>query len=357
MRILKFFNNASFKLAAAVTEDPSPTGLLPDRPASAANVDFQYGDGEYTVATITDPAQPGVFEIVHILGVVNDEDQEIFLVERGREQTQPMPWAAGALVECRVTQGMLSRLHENALFSATDKTLSLNWGDVDVVSDAAYNTAVIEGAWAIGGAPVGPARGYSESSAMASSVEGVGYSNVVELGVAPNFDPDKRYYPGEYARDTASPFKTYAMTRWGALTDTPPPLGVSPWALYAPETDSNIVSFQRLNGDKWFYPTEIGFICEEYTATAVPTITVKEVDFHGSEVGDLVAAKPLTGAGTRQRIVLSNNITKGIRGLNFVLPNKATGGSCRGRFYWKGFFICTNSALGFPAEPSSADGS
>lgn len=357
MRRLKFFNNASFKLAAAVTDDPTSNSLLPDRSPSAANIDFYYDNGEYTVATITDPAQPGVFEIIHILGVMEDDGQEIFLVERGRERTQPMLWDAGALVECRVTQGMLKRLHGNALFSDAGESIALNWGDVDAASDAAYSTAVIEGAWAIGGAPVGPARGYSESSAMASSVEGVGYSNVVELGVAPAFDPGKRYYPGEYARDTASPFKTYAMTRWGALTDTPPPLGEGPWVPYAPETDSNIVSFQRLNGDKWFYPTEIGFICEEYTATAVPTITVKETDLAGSVVGDLVAAKPLTGAGTRQRIVLSDNITKGIRGLNFILSNKATGGSCRGRFYWKGFFICTNSEVGFPTEPSSADGS
>lgn len=359
MRKLIFFNNASFKLAEALPSSGQYHPLLPDRTPSEANLELPAAsDGYYTVATITHQSLPGVHEVVFLHNLVDIEGGDTYvLAERAQEGTAQTAWPVGSLVECRVTRGILTSLSAGSTYSQAAQAVSINGGDVFADLDTSGNRVMLRGAWAVGGIPVAPARGYGEDSYMASSVEGVGYSNVVELGVAPNYNPAQTYCPGDYVKDTASPFWTWAYRRGNAFPEDPVALGDAPWVRYAPETDSNIVSFQRLGpGDVWFYPTEIGFICEAYGAASVPSIAVKEVDAHGVVLSDLVASKPLTGIGARQRFVLADNITKGVKGLNFVLPTAAAGGTCRGRFYWKGLFICSNSAAGFPQEIGATDG-
>ncbi len=359
MRKLIFFNNASFKLAEALPAYGSRSHpMRPDRTLSEANIDLPEGSaGCYTVATITHASLPDVHEVVFLLNAIDIGGDTYVLAERAQERTEAVEWPVGSLVECRVTRGMLTTLGAGSAYNKDDAALSINGGDVFADLDASGNSVMIRDAWAVGGIPAAPARGYGEDSPMAASVEGVGYSNVVELGVAPNYNPAQTYYPGDYAQDTNLPPGTWAYQRGNAFPEDAVTLGDSPWVRYAPESDSNIVSFQRLDhGDVWFYPTEIGFICEAYDAASVPSIAVKEVDASGSPVGDLIAVKPLTGIGARQRFVLADNITKGIKGLNFVLPTAATGGTCRGRFYWKGLFICSNSGVGFPQGIGATDG-
>lgn len=358
MRKLIFFNNASFKLAEAPSTGNQYEALLPDRTLHEANLDLPEDfAGCYTVATITHQSLPGVHEVVFLHHLVNVDEEIYVLAERAQEQTSAQAWPVGSLVECRVTRSMLTTLGAGSTYNKDDAALSINGGDVFVDRDPYGDSVMLRGAWAVGGIPAAPARGYGEDSSMAASVEGAGYSCVVELGVAPNYEWGQTYYPGDYAKDIESPFWTWAYQRGNAFPQDAVDLGDSPWVRYAPENDSNIVAFQRLDpGDVWFYPTEIGFICEAYDAASVPSIVVKEVDASGSPVGDLVASKPLTGIGARQRFVLADNITKGIKGLNFVLPTAAAGGTCRGRFYWKGLFICSNSATGFPRDLGATDG-
>lgn len=359
MRKLIFFNNASFKLAEALPSSGQYHPLLPDRTLSEANLDLlpEGSAGCYTVATITHPSLPDVREVVLLISVLDVGGELHVFAERAREGTALTAWPVGSLVECRVTRGMLTTLGAGSAYNKDGAALSINGGDVFADLDASGNRVMIRDAWAVGGIPAAPARGYGEDSPMASSVEGVGYSTVVELGVAPNYDPAQTYYPGDYAKDTDSPFWTWAYLRGNAFPEDPVALGDAPWVRYAPEYAGNLVSLQRLyEEDVWFYPTEIGFICEAYGATSAPIIVVKEVDAYGNVLSDLVASKPLTGIGARQRFVLADNITKGIKGLNFVLPTAATGGTCRGRFYWKGLFICSNSADGFPQELGATDG-
>ena len=359
MRKLICFNNASFELAEALpVNGQNSTILLPDRTMSEANLALpEYSFGYYTVATITHPSLPDTHEIVFLIAPLEVNGEIRVAIERGKEQTSAVEWPIGSLVECRVTQGMLSTLGAGTVYSEDAEAISINGGDVSVGVDMRGDSVLIPGAWSVGGAPVSPARGYGEDTFMASSVEGVGYSNVVELGVAPDYNPAQTYYPGDYVKDTNSPFWTFSHQRNNLFPYQAVALGDAPWVRYAPENDGNIVAFSRLGpGDVWFYPTEIGFICEAYSATSVPSITVQEVDKFGSYVGDLVAATPLTGAAARKRIVLSDNITKGINGLYFVRSTAAAGGTCRGRFYWKGLFICTNTSGGFPSGPGLVDG-
>lgn len=360
MRKLIFFNNASFKLAEELLAYGGNPVVM-DRSLSEANINMpDVADGFYTTFTITHPSLPGVHEILHISEVIDEGDYGRLFGERAKEGTEEQDWPVGSLVECRVTAGMLHALSANTIYSAAQKSYSSNGGDAVVDYGEDGDKAMLSDAWAIGGLPVAPARGfgeYSQRSTMATSVEGVGYSNAVELGVAPNFVPDQDYFPGNFAKDTASPFWTYGYKRGGAFSGGSVEFGDPPWERYAPETDSNIVSFQRIEEtDVWFYPTEIGFICEAYSASSVPTIAVKEVDRYGDPVGDLIASKALTGVGQRLRIVLANNITKGIKGMNFVRITAAGAGTCRGRFYWKGFFICSNSKDGYPSGAGSIGG-
>lgn len=361
MRQLIYFNNASFKLAAVLPAVDGFSWAVMDREPSEAHIDLpRLSDGFHTVATITDPSLPGVHEIVFLSEIKSEDDTISIAAERAQERTTAQAWPVGALVECRVTEGMLRTLGADTMYSAAHHGIAMNGGDTSVDYDEYGDSMQLHDAWAIGGLPVAPARGFGESSnrsIMATSVEGVGYSNAVELGVAPNHVPGQAYYPGDFVKDPASPFWTYGYARGKALPLEAVALGEPPWERYAPETDSNIVSFQRINQtDVWFYPTEIGFICEAYSATSAPTIIVKELDKFGDVVGDLIASKTLTGVGVRQRIVLANNLTKGIKGLNFVRTATAVAGTCRGRFYWKGLFICSNSSAGYPTEMGSSDG-
>ena len=364
MRKLIFLNNAAFKVTHALNDSDQFTQATADRTSSDANLDLPSPEnGCFTIATITHESVADKYEIVYL--VTKEESAGVLKVvmSRGQGGTYPQVWPAGALVECRVTAGMLELLQSGTMRDEANNAMSLNGGDVFVDWDEDLNLEVIGDAWAIGGLPIAPGRGWGDylhltQVDMAQQVEGVGYSNVVELGVAPNFDALKKYVPGDYAKDPNSPFWTYSYGRGGAFGVTEhPALGDFPWVRFDPAGDSNFVAFARLSAvDQWFYPTEFGFICEEYDATSPPTIRVVEVNHHGTEQGVLIAAKPLTGIGQRQRFVLSSVITKGIKGMNFVRDVAAAGGTCRGRFYWKGLFICSNTSAGYPTSPSSIDG-
>lgn len=358
MRKLVFFNNAAFALAEALPNTGAFQNVLPDRSLAAANLDM--GDainGDYTVATITNSSLPDTREVVFIHGIVDVLGTAHYLVERGQEGTALVAWPIGSVVECRVTQGMLLSLGSGATYSHDAESISINNGDIAADIDASGNVAPLRTTWAIGGMPVSPARGFGEDTSMSASVEGVGYSSVIELGVAPDYNPATAYYPGDYVKDTSSPFYTWSLARGAAFPASAHTLGLFPWVRYAPENDSNIVSTQRtLEPDIWFYPTEIGFICENRTSSNVPSVVVKELDITGTPVGNLVTSVALTNASTRNRVVLSTTITKGVKGLQFVRSLGATGGSCRGRFYWRGYFISSNTAGGYPANVGSTDG-
>lgn len=371
MRTPFFLNNAAFTLTTALTDEAltgRPVSLTADNPSSWPDMPDAM-EGMFTLATITHKDMPGAYEIVNLLGYLDmPDDTRVLLVERAREDTQAQAWPVGSVMECRVTQGMLEQLGAATLHHPRHRAVSVNYGDAFIDWGAAGGFEFIPGAYSLGGLPVAPSRGFGEgdltghSTRMAQQVEGVGYSTMVELGVAPDYNPSATYYPGDFVKSTDSPFYTYCMGRGGAFAEgASPALGESPWVRFDPGSDNDVVAFPRLgaggeNFGIWFYPTEIGFICDAYGASTPPTVTVKEVDYSGSVVGDLVTAKQLVGVGARQRIVLSSTITKGIKGFHFVRSSMAAGGTCRGRFYWKGLFVHSNDADSYPAARDSLDG-
>lgn len=59
-------------------------------------------------ATLFNPDNPDVFEIVYVHSIYNNgENQWRLGVHRGMENTEPRDWPAGAIIEARVTAGML----------------------------------------------------------------------------------------------------------------------------------------------------------------------------------------------------------------------------------------------------------
>lgn len=362
MRKLVFFNNAAFRLAAPISATYDTATLFPDRAIDETNIGVgPVENGVYTVATITHSSLPGVHEVVHIVAAINDvELPPAFTAVRGCEGTTPQAWPTSADVECRVTRGLLGSLNFRSDFSARDNTVAINGGDVVLVRDAEGNFDPIPGAWAFGGAPISPARGFGEPTPLACSVEGVGYSAVVELGelptVAPTYVPGNDYRPGDYVLVPGTPPVVWCYTRDGAMGASQAAPGALPWVAH-PMSGNTLAAASTDDPDVWFYPTEIGFLCEAYTATSTPAVTVTEVPLDGAP-STLVTSKSLSALSANKRVVVSNTVVKGIQGLRINLVTAAAGGSCRGRFYWKGLFI--HSAAGYDSagqEPTLPDGS
>lgn len=355
MRKLTFFNNTSFTITNPLPGMGDPgfsrygladitakTGMDPSK-------FIQDTEGLFTVATITHKDVPDTFEIVNVLGMSTEEGEEGMSFLRGCGGTMPVAWPAGAVAEFRITASMLIQLMGNNRTDFVNFAASFNGGDNFIDWDDFGDRQMLPASFALGGLPIAPARGISDSIGvpMAQQVEGVGYTHMLELAVAPDFDPNRQYYPGEYARQTVSPFHTFCRGR-GRSYAPKPSLGTFPWVRFNPAGDSNILASPRIGAEMnqsqgtRFYPTEIGFICEEYTATQAPTVRIVEVDYHGTPVpgSTLLAPTALSDlAAHTRKVLVGNTLTKGIYGMHFILDGVGAGGTCRGRFYWKGLFV------------------
>lgn len=358
----KFINNGRMQLAAgigAADTDLSITSNIDGGDAFSSNY--------FTRATISAEGISAV-EVIYITTL--DAVAGSLKVIRGREQTTAQAWPAGAALECRVTAGMLDQLSSSTLIDYNLQSISIAYGE-NVKATNPENDAceLIPNSWAIGGSPVIRECGNNYWIPMSVSVEGVGASVSVELGVPPDFNPEVAYYPGAVVRDPNPPHDTYLRSNWvikgqevqdlDATAGFRPP----PWSKATPDADGGIVRSYLEAGyddsDAWFYPSEIGFICDQHSATSTPTVSVGEVDGAGELVSlnNLINAAPLTAIdGAHQRIVLATHIKQGVKGLIFSIDTAAVGGSFKGRFYWKGLFISSNTAAGWPTEYSPPDG-
>lgn len=370
MRKLTFFNNTSFTINAALQGGaPFSTSALTNKTGVPADGLFLFEEGRYTPATITHASVPDAMEVVNVLGYMEGSGQVAF--ERAVDGTSAQAWPAGAVLECRINASALAGLGGRDMTPKDGYASAYNGGDIFIDWTSDGDKGMVPAGYAIGGLPVAPARGLADGigALMAQQVEGVGYTHMLELAVAPDYDDGREYFPGEYARQTQSPFYTFCYGRGNALA-SPSPLGEAPWVRFNPAGDSNILASPRIGAEMnqsqgtRFYPTEIGFICEEYTATQAPTVRIVEVDFWGDPVAGstLVAATPLAGLAAHTRKVLAGNtLTKGIHGMHFILDSAGAGGTCRGRFYWKGLFVHAAGndvpgSNGYITEPSGADG-
>ena len=108
MGIQIYRNNVSTVLAAACAA--SDTTLVVQDASGMLQLENDIGS-VWQVLTLQSPTDPGQFEIVKLIQRMGDSTT--LTVERGQEYTTPRSWAAGTLVQARVTAGMLERLVEN----------------------------------------------------------------------------------------------------------------------------------------------------------------------------------------------------------------------------------------------------
>ena len=361
MLVERFVNNAEVTLQSAVGTSDTEFFLTKDVSATALNA-VVFSARYFMRATLSHPDVVGL-EIVFITSLLPASSNKIKVI-RGREGTTAKAWPIGAKIQCRATAGMMNSINALSMFDRNALSLSLAGGDnTKAYHPTKLSNSLVPHSWAIGGLPVLTEKGFSDYAPLSSAVEGVGASCSVELGVAPNYDSGATYYPGAIVKDPSPPYTVYSMESAVDLGAAAPDLGGGYWHEVTEDADGGIFRTGFESGfddpDVWFYPSEIGFICNAHTATTTPTVSVGELDAAGDLVSlnNLASAVALTAIdGAHQRVVLANNIKKGVRGLIFSIDTAATGGTFKGRFYWRGLFVCSNSAAGWPTAYPNPDG-
>lgn len=357
----QFVNNASSTLQTAVTTGDTEF-FLSDLIADTAWDDVTFDSYYFLRATLSHPDTTDM-EIVFVTSLYTGVGNKIHVI-RGRELTLARAWPAGTKVESRATAGMLHDLSRNTIFDGDKRGLSIaNGENVKVYNPFGGNRVLVGYSWAIGGIPAIVEKGVDDYFPMSAAVEGVGSSASVELGVAPDYDSQADYYAGAIVRDPNPPHTVYSMSTGVDLAGPKPALGEGYWVEVPVDGDGVVFRVAKEEGwddpDVRFYPTEIGFICDAHTAATPPTVSVGELDAMGEVVSmnNLASGVALTALdGAHQRAVLTNSVKNGVFGLIFSLDTAASGGSFKGRFYWKGLFVCSNSAAGWPTAFPTPDG-
>lgn len=360
----RYVNNAEVTLQSSITTSDTDLFLTEDVTATALDP-VKFVALFFLRATLSHASVTGL-EIVYITSLVTGGVANKIQVIRGREGTTPQAWPAGTKIQCRATAGMMRSLKNQTLFDQSGYGISIAEGaNVKAYHPTKFNQLLAPHSWAVGGMPLLVEQGVSDYyyAQMSSAVEGVGSSYSVELGVAPNYDSGTTYYPGAIVKDPSPPYTVYSMGNGVDLGAAAPALGAGYWSELTEDADGGIFRVGFESGfddpDAWFYPSEIGFICDAHTATTTPSVSVGELDAAGDLVSltNLASAVALTAIdGAHQRVVLANNIKKGVRGLIFSIDTAATGGTFKGRFYWRGLFVCSNSAAGWPTAYPNPDG-
>lgn len=363
-----FFNNADVLLRDDVTGEDSVLHSSESLSASGFGGEA-FNATLFARATISNPVVGDAVEIVYITAL--DEATDGITVLRGREGTGVQSWPAGSKLQCRVTAGMLASQRLETMFDAQGYGLSICYGENIKASDNGFifggptpsgAAAIVPNSWAIGGLPVLAERGQADAVAMSVAVEGVGASSSVELGVAPDYNSAADYYAGSIVK-VASPPGVYSRNKNFAMDGSRPGTGITAcWSKVTADAAGGIFRVglgEWDDPDVWFYPSEIGFICDQHSATTTPVVSVGELDAAGTVVSLSNLANGVSLAevdGAHQRVVLTNSVKRGVKGMIFSIDTAAEGGSFKGRFYWKGLFVCSNTAAGWPISYGSPDG-
>lgn len=397
MGIQIYRNNVSTVLAAACAE--YDTTLVVQDASGILQRENDIGS-VWQVLTLQSPTDPGQFEIVKLIQRMGGSTT--LTVERGQEYTTPRSWAAGTLVQARVTAGMLERLventHENNGIAIGHRT---SIGD-DSVSVGVLTSALGERSSAFGweataGARLSTAIGYLAKAYGAESIAlGKGYATLpnqlavsahaciprddweagdgsqgnagmeslfasayCELGTPAVWAANTRYVDGATVRPTVPDGIQYTLWN-GAYEFATPPSGVLSGATEPvwPGTAANHASVAA-NGSEvhyWvandpsaglnetfpagmvFYPTEVGFICFSHTNVTAAPFVSIGTAADPTLLVNNQQLSGITGAAQRQAF---GGLKHGITDIRFRLEAAATGAEARfhGRFYAKGIFI------------------
>lgn len=359
-----FANNATAKIAAGLTNVATTFTAVDEPPVYRFTYLDDPASGLIQVATLTNPAAPGVYEIVHIT-VHNGTD---FTIVRGREGTSAVAWAANTIISARVTAAMLESFAQNReSTTGNNGALALGTTDQTAAVRASKGVAInaigsgVEDAWLIGGAPVLQRVGATSVTLMDRhmTTDGTGATPTVDLGVPPTWAAATSYSDAAIVQPTTPDGLQYLL--WmtdpssGPLTSgaTEPSFAGPSGAFIAFSPGGGFANFWTclnlasgitqdlpMSGVR-FYPSEVGFICFERGAgvTSAPVVSIGTT----ATPTKYASAVTLTGLGTNQIHRIAVTDQDGVGGLKFTLVAPAAGGVFRGRFYFKGTFVQSES--------------
>lgn len=345
----RFSNNAVGTLAASI-DDVQTSIELEDGPG-ALNFVQGFSSGDFQRATITHPADPDVFEIVHITNYATQPNEAA--VVRGQEDTAPRAWAAGSKISARVTAEMLDGflgMDENGIVRTLPgrpsgafvvNGRSSGAGDVQI---SGYHVLQL-----ITAAPTTVAGALMPQDKNMTH-ESVGGSMLVDLGDGvPTWTSGSYYNPYSIVKPPTPNGYSYLFEPtdgWsGSQTSTTPAFsgdefscdalsGAAVVGQWVPIPDP--LAFSLLLGSKNLVVTEVGFICNDYAATTTPAVSIG-TNAAPTRFANAVSLSQIAAVGDVHRIPISAGGATTDR-LAFTLDTPATG-RLVGRFYWRGFFV------------------
>ena len=346
--MLLFSNNAEAVLATALAADSNDTEFsvsdagMADEFASPTN-------GQAQLATLTNDSLPGAWEVVRIVSRSNTD----FVVVREHELAAGAgsiyEWPIGTKISARVTAATLrSFVQYDAAKAPVHRASSASVGEKFVLSH--YPVLRDRRMSAGGGTP-------SSFHDPAFAVEVVGGSVPVDLGATETWTSGTPYNPmSVVVPDTPDGFQYWLdlnddTQATGSQTDVAPTFAGSMGGTEA--RDGNSPADQVVG--YWTYTelpidiivdmgvgnglvlTEVGFIARAVTAAANPFVSIG-IEADATEFVNNQQLTQITGSGQVHRF----HITAGgplVEKLRFKVDTAASGGTFRGRFYWRGFFL------------------
>lgn len=360
--MLLFSNNSETTLAAELLADPGAQSITASGDGSALTFPaITVGSGEM-LATLTNKAIPGAYEIV----TITQHDGVSFSVDRAAEETTLRTWPAGTKMSARVTAGMLRAISggtpEGTKFSV-GASIVMAPGDVispgQVESSQPYSFVMggrsrlsavsqisVPSVLQLENGGVG-AQYYSEYQDFNLAYPSIGGTFAVDLGVPPVWQALTLYPRGSVVSPTVSNGKQY----WAETEEIAGTMQSGPkepdWLVGAPEEGVAAtkgvwrptpvpISFTQAMP----YPlvvTEVGFIAHKATAATLPSISIG-TPASPTRFASNIELTQITGAGCIHRIPITSGGAM-VSAMQYTVDTAATGGQFLGRFYWRGFFV------------------
>lgn len=359
-----FSNNAVGTLLDPISFSESVSPLMLSHEHAALFADVSPETGLIQAITLSDPADPGTYEIVYATEKFVGSTSTLLYVTRGQEGTVKQSWNDGTVVSARVTAGMLDSFEQKK--PPPDGRVALGAGAaVHGASGVAINAVSdSSGLVAIGGYPAVRFR-TPEPRDMSKNVlayEAVTTTAMLELTASglrawePGILMSESYPKGPSTPDgnqyvlTIDDFPAVRRVQAGATEPA--------WNTTGQYTEFTQASEPGVSG-RWsranlaegvvqefgeailLFPTEVGFISGGVSLGSTPVYVTIEDATSGEP---LVLNQPLTdilGSGHWHRFTSIPN--KGLQSIRFKVVSSGDAAYVMGRFYAKGVFVSVDT--------------
>ena len=369
MKNLRFSNNAEAVLAADLPgnpNDPSSSFITVATDGwedKFAPLEGRYGvddylhpnqyptDAECQLVTLTHESNPGQFEVVAI--VRHEFGTAAFDVKRNIEGAPGMSWPIGTSMQARVTAATL-----DSFMQGSEANVPVVSGGVLSIPGGRFSMSAVPHI----GRVFAPSDSVYGVNLTGGSPSAVGVSAFVDLGVAPTIEDLDGYgtYQHGHVYLPASPAgQQYGYNAFdgGSIdyTAESPPLVFSSGGDYSIQLVDGAgelhgvlvavglpVNISVPFSGSLVVVEEVGFIADYVTATTKPIVSIGDLDQasapDATRFANNVSLTQITADGHIHRIPIT--VGGGMsRTRTFRLDTPATGGSFRGRFYWRGFLV------------------